>query len=226
MKQKEEMKKGSRQEVIMSPQKQDSSSKLALHALQKTLQVLKMKEYLFLTGFTLGSAFLRVPMQWIPSAEPISFFAMLSGWMFGKKKGFLVGASALFLSNFMVMGGQGPWTLPQMLAFGMIGYLGGFLREKASIVEVMGFALVGTLAFEVIMNIASLAIFPAGIFLLFLTGLPFLAIHVISNLAFVSLLPKAKRWADEKGGFDERELCNSLVSRLRDTSRAKPVRAE
>lgn len=202
---------------------QSASQKAALIALQKQQQVLKLKEYLLLTGFALGGAFLRVPMQAIPSAEPITFFAILSGWLFGKNKGFLVGASALMLSNFMVFGGQGIWTPFQLVAFGIIGYLGGMLREKASILEVVGVAVIGTIVFEVIMNLASIIVFPFGFITILISGIPFLLIHLVSNTAFALILPKTKEWIYKKGGFNERELCNTLISRIHDTRRRKAV---
>ena len=63
--------------------KEKSKDKLALHLLLKQLEIFKLKEYILLAGFMLGGALLRIPMQAVPSAEPITFFAMLAGWLFG-----------------------------------------------------------------------------------------------------------------------------------------------
>src|SRR3989344_1371577 len=103
-------------------QKLSSSQKVALHAVQKQMQLLKLREWLVVMGFVFGGALLRIPMQVVPSAEPITFFAILSGWLFGKKKGFITGALAGYLSNFLMFGGQGPWTIFQMLGWGIAGF--------------------------------------------------------------------------------------------------------
>jgi len=212
-KQKEKQKSKQKQK-----ERQSTKERVALHALQKQLSVLNLREVLILLSFMFGAGLLRVPMQAIPSAEPITFFAILAGWLFGRKKGFVVGAGALFVSNFFVFGGHGPWTIFQALGFGIAGYLGGFLREKSGYVSAIIVAIIATLAFEIIMNISSIFVFPAGALLLFLTALPFTAIHLVSNVIFALGLPKAKRFIYEKGQFNEKDICSELIDKL------KPVR--
>ena len=51
----------------------NSKQRLALHALQNQLNILRLKELLMVLGFIFGAALLRVPMQALPSAEPITF---------------------------------------------------------------------------------------------------------------------------------------------------------
>ena len=187
--------------------------RIALAAVQKQLQILKLKEILLLIGFTVGGGLLRVPMQIIPSAEPITFFAMLAGWLFGKYKGFLVGAGALYISNFFVMGGQGPWTPFQALGFGLAGFAGGFLREKSTVFEAIVVAIIGTLAFELVMQFSSAMYLPAGFLALFVSALPFMMTHLFTNTLFAAFLPKAKKFVHEKGGFDEKAICDELISK-------------
>jgi len=224
MKQKLVLKKKKKSESSQkSEQKLSSKQKLALHAVQKQLQLLKMKEWLVVLGFVFGGALLRVPMQAVPSAEPITFFAILAGWLFGKKKGFVTGAAAGYLSNFFMFGGQGPWTIFQVLGWGIAGFLGGFIKDikpsknyfvywLKAIVPVVLIAITGTLIFEIIMNTSWVLASPFGIFGLFLSGLPFLLIHLISNVSFSLFLPFARKFAYEKGKFNEIELCNRVIS--------------
>ena len=47
-----------------------------------------------------------------------------------------------------------------------------------------------------------------------LTGLIFTAIHIISNVIFATLLPKARKIVYETGKFDEKELCSNLIAEL------------
>ena len=202
-------KKSKQQEKLGLKQEQ----KVALHALQKQLQILKLKEWLLLFGFIGGAALLRVPMQAVPSAELLTFFAILAGWLFGRNKGFLAGASSLWLSNFFIFGGQGPWSIFQALGFGVAGWLGGSLRKKASYFEVMIVVLIGTLAFEVIMNSLTPFIIGTPIFIAFALALPFTIIHLVSNLIFSLALPSVKKFIEKKGGFDEKDICVNTLNK-------------
>lgn len=224
-------KKKSKKEVSLSKQKSESSQRLALHALQKQLQVLKLKEWLILFGFIGGAALLRVPMQAVPSAEPLTFFAILAGWLFGKKKGFLAGASSLYISNFLVFGGQGPWTIFQALGFGIAGFLGGFIPKfkadnyKRFWISSMPMALIvafaSTLIFDIMLNASWSVVLGGNIFLALITGLPFLLIHLVSNAIFAVFLPFAKKFVYDKGGFNEKEICNTVISNINNRMRAK-----
>jgi len=55
------------------------------------------------------------------AGEVSAVFAMflLSGYIFGFIYGFIVASSTMFLSNFLL--GQGPWTIYQMVAAGIVG---------------------------------------------------------------------------------------------------------
>ncbi|MBW2989081.1 ECF transporter S component [Candidatus Woesearchaeota archaeon] len=206
-------------------EKLSTSQKVALHAMQKQMQLLKLKEWLVVMGFVAGGVALRVPMQAVPSAEPITFFAILAGWLFGKKKGFITGAAAGYISNFLMIGGQGPWTIFQVIGWGLAGFLGGFIgriKPKKSyfaywlkaIIPVMLVAVSATLVFEVIMNVSWASFFPYGIFTLMLSSLPFTLIHLVSNVSFSLLLPFARKVVHEKGKFDEAEVCREVIGRI------------
>lgn len=195
-------------------QKLKPSEKVALHALQKQLQVLRLKEWLVVISFIFGAALLRVPMQAFPNVEPLTFFAVLAGWLFGKKKGFLVGASSLYISNFLVFGGQGPWTIFQALAFGITGFLGGFLRKKSTMIETLIIVLIATIISQIIFNIGFAALFGLNVLLAFFTAIPFTLTHIISNSIFGLFLPKVKKIIYEKGKFNEKELCVDLINRV------------
>ena len=207
------LKKKKKKELKAEPKEElNSKQKTALHALQKQLQVLKLKEWLLMFGFIGGAAMLRIPMQAVPSAEPLTFFAILAGWLFGRNKGFLAGASSLYISNFFMFGGQGPWTPFQALGFGIAGWLGGLLRKKASYLEIIAITVIGTLAFEIIMNAFTPLMIGTSIFIAFALALPFTIIHLVSNLIFSLALPSAKKFVEEKGGFNEKDICVNILS--------------
>lgn len=116
---------------------------------------------------TLGTlaAIARVPFALIPNVQPTTFLVMISGYVFGGRVGFLVGCLAAVLSNVFL--GQGPWTLWQMLSWGLVGASGGLLaygmeknREKEPLLQAgwknLVFVVVCTLwgfLFDWIMNL-------------------------------------------------------------------------
>ncbi len=195
-------------------QRSKAAQRVAAHALAKQLQAIKLKEVLFLLGFAGGAALLRAAMQPLPSVEPITFFAILSGLLFGARKGFIVGASSLYLSNFLVFGGQGPWTLFQAIGFGAAGVFGSALRKRPTILASLLVGVASTLVFEVVMNLSSVLVFPGSLLAIFLSALPFSLTHLASNSIFSLMIPKAAERAEKLGGFSERELCEEMLSRL------------
>lgn len=137
----------------------------------------------------------RVALQHIPSLEPLIAVAAATGFYFGAKKGVLAGASGYYLSNFLVFGGQGPWTIFQVVGAGAAGLAGGtfgklFEGRKAFFTS----AFIGVLAYEIIVNIGSLS-FAAftGIGVSYLiSALPFSLTHIASTIGFGLVLYGAK----------------------------------
>lgn len=73
------------------------------------------------------SAILRIPFAVIPSVQPSTYLVICSGYVFGPVAGFMVGAITALVSNFFL--GQGPWTLYQMFAWGLVGISAAYLRR-------------------------------------------------------------------------------------------------
>ena len=64
----------------------------------------------------------------------------MSGLVFGPFNGFIIGATTAFVSNIFL--GQGPWTLYQMMAWGIIGVLSGFLGLKNKKPSKLSFSII------------------------------------------------------------------------------------
>ena len=84
----------------------------------------------------------RILFAPIPDFKPVSAICIISGVIFGKRSGFLVGCLAALVSNFFF--GQGPWTPWQMYAWGTVGYLSGVFNDlglfrKSWVIYVFGF---------------------------------------------------------------------------------------
>ena len=73
------------------------------------------------------SAVLRFPFAAIPNVQPCTYLIICSGYVFGPIAGFTVGAITALVSNFFL--GHGPWTLYQMIAWGLAGLSAGYLRR-------------------------------------------------------------------------------------------------
>lgn len=129
----------------------------------------------------------RVALQGIPSVEPLTSMAVLAGLFLGPVYGFLAGATGFFGSNFLVFGGQGPWTLFQSLGAGIAGLVGGLfswgMRKRWKLVTATALGLV---AFETLAILGGCALFLGAIPLTWyaLTSLPFALVHIVTSLGF------------------------------------------
>jgi energy-coupling factor transport system substrate-specific component len=85
------------------------------------------KEIALVTMLGTVSAVLRVPFAAIPNVQPCTYLIICSGYVFGPVAGFAVGAITAIVSNFFL--GQGPWTLYQMIAWGLTGVSAGYLGK-------------------------------------------------------------------------------------------------
>ena len=179
--------------------------------LQKQIQKLSLKELTLLVSFISIATIGRVALQWLPSVELITILAIISGALFGKEEGFLVGSSSLIVSNFFVYGGQGPWTIFQAIGFGIAGYLGGFLNENSKRISFVGVALLSTIIYETIMNMQSITMFGfIGITNMLILAAPFSAIHITSNVAFALAAPEIIKKISEVEFFEHKKIAEYL----------------
>lgn len=68
----------------------------------------------------------RIPFASVPGFQPVTFITAVSGYALGPVNGFMVGTLCAFISNFFL--GQGPWTLWQMLGWGLCGAFFGLIK--------------------------------------------------------------------------------------------------
>lgn len=65
----------------------------------------------------------------IPHFKPVTALVIITGVYFGSEAGFITGSMTALLSN--MQHGQGPWTVFQMAAWGLIGTTAGLLSRKS-----------------------------------------------------------------------------------------------
>lgn len=134
----------------------------------------------------------RAALQGIPSVETVTPLAIASGYYLGWRKGLYVGAAGFFISNFLVWGGQGPWTVFQILAAASAGIIGaGFSGIGKSRYSFFSSILAGTLAYETVINLGSVVYTPWAIgspLPYFSAAVPFALIHLTSSVGFGGVL--------------------------------------
>ena len=69
----------------------------------------------------------RLPFAAVPGLQPTTFLVLIAGFVFGPGIGFAVGALAALVSNLFL--GQGPWTLWQMVGWGLAGASAGWVER-------------------------------------------------------------------------------------------------
>lgn len=139
----------------------------------------------------------------LPQIKPMAAIVIITGAVLGVRAGFMTGAMAAFVSNFLF--GQGPWTPWQMTAMGLVGALAGVIFYRkfnssgtgASKKMTGALALYGGLAagaiYGVIMDTATLFMYSDSYSLkllitFYISGLPFNAAHGVATFLFILLL--------------------------------------
>jgi len=133
----------------------------------------------------------RVALQGFPSVETVTPLAIASGYYLGWRRGLYVGATGFMASNFLIWGGQGPWTFFQAMGAGLAGIVGAGFSVFDNKYGFFTSIVSGIMAYEIIVNIGSLIYNPFGLTspLLYLAGaLPFALTHIITSVGFGGVL--------------------------------------
>ena len=138
----------------------------------------------------------RAMFMFIPQFKPVAAIVIIAGVCFGRETGFLVGAVTALASNFYFM--QGMWTPWQMLGFGIVGFLAGFLAERNILkLNKIPLAIFGGLAtffiYGGIVNsgyifMAVQDITPKTVIAAFISAVEFDGIHTASSVIFLFLI--------------------------------------
>lgn len=159
---------------------------------------LSSKEVAVIATMASLSAAGRVAFAAIPSVQPATVLIIISGYVFGPAAGFLVGATTALVSNFLL--GQGPWTVWQMLAWGLVGAAAGGLGRVVDEVGVAALAIFSAAAGLLFSWMTNLwfwvsFIYPHTLQTLaatYVTGLWFDVAHAAGNVIFaVAIGPRA-----------------------------------
>ncbi len=139
----------------------------------------------------------RMAFFMVPQFKPTMAIVIISGFSLGPESGFIVGSLASFISNLFF--GQGPWTPWQMFAFGLMGFLAGWLKklnllERNRIQLCIFGALCAMFLYGIMVDIASVFMMTSSnvtadtVKATFVSGFPLNAVHALATIIFMALL--------------------------------------
>ncbi len=131
--------------------------------------------------------------RFIPFFKPITALTVITAMYLGGEAGFLTGALAAALSNFYF--GQGPWTPFQMLAWGFIGLVAGWLAGplKKHRWLLLMYGVAAGIAFSLMMDVWNVLWVGEGfswtLYLAAVTAaMPHTLLYAVSNFLFLYFL--------------------------------------
>lgn len=132
----------------------------------------------------------------VPSFKPTTAIVMITGMQFGPQAGFLTGALSALVSNLFL--GQGPWTLWQMFAWGMIGYVSGIFQKRGWFrhrIVLYLFGMISGIGFGWFLNLQYLLgyvnpITVKAVLASYAASFSFDVTHGISTVVFLAVLEK------------------------------------
>lgn len=142
----------------------------------------------------------RLVFFMIPQFKPCAAIVIITGIMLGKQAGFLSGVMTAFISDMFF--GMGPWTLWQMIGFGLIGLISAIIFNQERIEKMGGFAklILCTYGFLITFLLYGLLMDTATVFMVtdkpklstfiatYSAGIVFNMIHGISTFIFLYLM--------------------------------------
>ena len=131
--------------------------------------------------------------RFIPFFKPISAITVITAIYLGGEAGFLTGSLSALISGFYF--GIGPWTPFQMLAWGIVGLLAGFLSKilVGSRLLLIVYGALSGIAYSLVMDVWSVLAYSGGLhfedyYVAILAALPHTVLYAVSNIIFLLLL--------------------------------------
>ncbi|MFQ9933436.1 MAG: ECF transporter S component [Lachnospiraceae bacterium] len=148
----------------------------------------------------------RLIFSFIPQVQPVTSLVIITGSAYGSLYGYITGALCALISNMML--GQGPWTIFQMTAWGMVGLIAGIIggpfrakiysyqKTKKGVFELSAFFIYGfisVLIFSIITDLMTISYLGNALSLssaitVFITGILFNIGHGIFNSLLILLI--------------------------------------
>ncbi|MBM7552424.1 ECF transporter S component [Thalassobacillus pellis] len=130
----------------------------------------------------------RYALAFIPNVQPVTAIIILGGIWLGPLSAVILALLITFLSNVLL--GMGIWTIWQIVAWGLIGFMSGILGKCWREIPLPLLSIFGAFSGLLYGFIISLTMYSyAGSFWgYYLAGLPFDLYHAIGNAVFIFVL--------------------------------------
>lgn len=152
-------------------------------------------ELMLLAAFVALTVVSRMIFAWLPGIKPVTALIIIAALSLGGEAGFVIGSLSAVLSNLYF--GQGPWTPFQMLVWGLIGLLAGWMAKRLLRSRwALGLFGVGSaLLFSAVMDVWSVLWTSGGLSLdrylaATVAALPTTALYAASNLLFLLIFTR------------------------------------
>lgn len=155
------------------------------------------REITLIASLTALAVVSRAVFYLVPQVKPIAAVVAVSGVCLGGKRGYLVGALSMLVSNFLF--GQGIWTPFQMVAMGFVGLIFGAVFDKIKANKI-SLALVGflsvTVVYGLIVDLSTVLMINGdmnikSVLSVYLAGAPFNLIFGVTTAVFLFLFGEA-----------------------------------
>lgn len=140
---------------------------------------------------TVGRLAFSLPV--LPNIQPVTALIILITLTIGGIDGLVVATLSMLLTNMIL--GMGPWTILQIISFGVVVLLTGILKigyRFGSLRNRLIFAIWALLAgfiYGFIMTFLSFHLYGMSNFIVYyINGLPFDVLHAVGNFAFFFIL--------------------------------------
>ncbi|PWU69102.1 ECF transporter S component [Gracilibacillus dipsosauri] len=130
----------------------------------------------------------RIFFQFLPNIQPVSSIIILSAFYLGPLAGVLLAITAAYVSNLAL--GVGIWTIWQIISWGIIGLIVGFIGMKCwnkPFMVVLTISLISGYVYGFILSLGTYT-YSGTFFAYYIAGLPFDTLHAIGNVIFTILL--------------------------------------
>ncbi|MFP4545914.1 MAG: ECF transporter S component [Methanomassiliicoccales archaeon] len=170
-------------------------SLVGLFFLEYETSNLSSKEVALVGMMAATIAVARIPFAALPQIQPCTFLIIAVGLVFGSLSGMMCGALTAGVSNLFL--GQGAWTPWQMLGWGLVGLIAGYVGSRYPDLDLRMIALLGvgaSLFYGLLLDISSWIMFyevdPARLVAVLSLGMPFNIAHAVGTVVFTFALGK------------------------------------
>src|SRR5699024_203044 len=131
----------------------------------------------------------RYAFTFLPNVQPVTAILIIGGFFLGPGMAFIMAFLITFLSNMLL--GMGVWTIWQVIAWGIIGVMSGFLGKwwarSIPLYVIVLFAVFSGYFYGFMISLVTYQV-TGHFWPYYLAGLPFDTLHAIGNGVFIVVL--------------------------------------